>query len=147
MDIRNAAFFFTAYRKLIRAYTDFIMGALKDYELSPNEIVVLSSLETTNTASEIALNSDVSKALVSRSVKLLKEKGFITALISDFDKREQTLSLTDAGRVVAKLIEEANRQFFTQAFADFEENERKVLKALLMMMLNNLNIGVADNGR
>lgn len=145
MDIRNAAFFFTAYRKLIHAYTDFQMSALEDYELSPNEIVVLASLGTTNTASEIALNADVSKALVSRSVKFLKEKGFITASISDFDKREQALALTDSGKKIAALIDEANRRFFAQSFANFEDNERRVLKALLMMMLNNLNIGVLDD--
>lgn len=145
MDL-NAAFFFTAYRKLLRAYTDFQMNALADYELSPNEIVVLASLDLITTASEIALNADVSKALVSRSVKLLKEKGFITAVVSDVDKREQTLALTDKGREVALIIDEANRRFYATSFANFEENERKVLKALLIMMLNNLNIGGLNVG-
>ncbi len=144
MDIKNAAFYFTAYRKLLRAYTDFQMSALEDYELSPNEIVVLASLETINTASEIATNADVSKALVSRSVKLLKEKDFITTTVSDVDKREQALALTEKGKDVAVLIDEANRRFFATSFANFEDNERRVLKALLVMMLDNLNIGGFD---
>lgn len=141
MSIKNAAFFFSAYRKLIRSYTDFQLNALEGYDLSPNEIVVLSSVETTPTASDIAAIADVSKALVSRSVKLLKEKKYITATVSPSDKREQELALTEEGRRVAELIDEANRRFFATALANFEENEKEALRMLLGMMLRNLDIG------
>ena len=141
MDIKNAAFFFSAYRKLLRSYTDFQLNALEDCDLSPNEIVVLSSIETTPTASEIASLSDVSKALVSRSVRLLKEKKYITATVSEDDKREQELALTEEGKKIAELIDEANRRYFATAFANFEANEKQVLKALLQVMMRNLNIG------
>lgn len=144
MELKNAAFFFTAYRKLIRAYTDFQMNALCEYDLSPNEIVVLASLDTITTASEIAFHADVSKALVSRSVKLLREKNFIKATVSEIDKREQTLELTPEGRKVAEIIDDANRRFYATSFANFEDNERRVLQALLTIMLNNLNIGGFD---
>ena len=109
--------------------------------MSPNEIVVLSSIETTPTASEIASLSDVSKALVSRSVRLLKEKKYITATVSEDDKREQELALTEEGKKIAELIDEANRRYFATAFANFEANEKQVLKALLQVMMRNLNIG------
>lgn len=148
MDVKNAAFFFSAYRKLLRSYTDFQLNALEGYELSPNEIVVLSSIETTPTASEIALNSDVSKALVSRSVKLLKEKHYITATVSDEDKREQCLSLTEEGKKVAELIDEANRRYFATAFANFEQDAKAALKALLGVMMRNLNLDFElDDGK
>ncbi len=148
MDVKNAAFFFSAYRKLLRSYTDFQLNALEGYELSPNEIVVLSSIETTPTASEIALKSDVSKALVSRSVKLLKEKHYITATVSDEDKREQYLSLTEEGKKVAELIDEANRRYFATAFANFEQDAKAALKALLGVMMRNLNLDFElDDGK
>ncbi len=148
MDVKNAAFFFSAYRKLLRSYTDFQLNALEGYELSPNEIVVLSSIETTPTASEIALKSDVSKALVSRSVKLLKEKHYITATVSDEDKREQCLSLTEEGKKVAELIDEANRRYFATAFANFEQDAKAALKALLGVMMRNLNLDFElDDGK
>ena len=148
MDVKNAAFFFSAYRKLLRSYTDFQLNALEGYELSPNEIVVLSSIETTPTASEIALKSDMSKALVSRSVKLLKEKHYITATVSDEDKREQYLSLTEEGKKVAELIDEANRRYFATAFANFEQDAKAALKALLGVMMRNLNLDFElDDGK
>ncbi len=140
MEIKNAAYYFSCYKKLEKNYIDFLQNALISYDLSPNEIVVLSSLESINTASEIALTSDVSKALVSRSVKLLRDKGHITTNISPVDKREQTIELTESGKQIATLIDEANRRFFATAFANFEENESKLLKALLNMMMRNLNI-------
>ena len=148
MDVKNAAYFFSAYRKLLRSYTDFQLNALEGYDLSPNEIVVLSSIETTPTASEIALRSDVSKALVSRSVKLLKEKNYITATVSDEDKREQYLSLTEEGKKVAELIDEANRRYFATAFANFEQDAKAALKALLGVMMRNLNLDFElDDGK
>ncbi|MCQ2602633.1 MAG: MarR family winged helix-turn-helix transcriptional regulator [Clostridia bacterium] len=140
MEIKNAAYYFSCYKKLEKNYIDFLQNALISYDLSPNEIVVLSSLENINTASEIALTSDVSKALVSRSVKMLREKGHIATNISPVDKREQTIELTESGKQIAALIDEANRRFFATAFANFEENESKLLKALLNMMMRNLNI-------
>ena len=110
MDVKNAAYFFSAYRKLLRSYTDFQLNALEGYDLSPNEIVVLSSIETTPPPSEIALRSDVSKALVSRSVKLLTEKNYITATVSDEDKRAQHLTFTHEGRKVADPHDQAQRR-------------------------------------
>lgn len=143
MDIKHAAYYFSAYRKLEKSYTDFQMNALADYDLSPNEIVVLSSLEKGSvTASEIAVKADVSKALVSRSVKFLKERKFITVAVSEADKREQALALTEEGRKIAGLIDEAVRRFFATAFANFEENELELLSALLDIMARNLNITI-----
>ncbi len=140
IDVKKASYYFACYKKLEKSYTDFQLSALDDYDLSPNEIVVLSSLEHMSTASEIALKSDVSKALVSRSVKFLKKKGYITTTVSQDDKREQFLALTDEGKKIADRIDEANRRFFATAFANFEDTEKKVLSALLRMMMRNLNI-------
>ncbi len=141
MDMKNAPFYFSAYRKLLKSYTDFQLNALEGYDLSPNEIVVLSSIETTPTASEIAALADVSKALVSRSVKLLKSKKYITTSVSKKDRRDQDLALTEEGKHIAELIDEANRRFFATAFANFEENENEALRLLLGMMLRNLDMG------
>lgn len=138
MDLKNTANYFVAFRKLLRSYTDYQMRELKDYDLSPNEIVVLSSIGLVGLASEIAENACVSKALVSRSVKQLKYKGLITATISTVDKREQALRLTDEGEKVAERIAEANRKFYVAAFKRFEDNEKRVLQALLGLMLQNL---------
>lgn len=139
MDLKNTAYFFAAFRKLLKSYTDYQLKELKGYDLTPNEIVVLSSIGVVVMASDIAQNACVSKALVSRSVKELREKGLISASISEVDKREQKLSLTPEGEKAAQLIADANQNFYKVAFRRFEDNEKRVLQALLQLMLNNLD--------
>lgn len=139
MDLKNTAYFFAAFRKLLKSYTDYQLKELKGYDLTPNEIVVLSSIGVVGMASDIAQNACVSKALVSRSVKELREKGLILASISEVDKREQKLSLTPEGEKAAQLIADANQNFYKVAFRRFEDNEKRVLQALLQLMLNNLD--------
>ncbi len=139
MDLKNTAYFFAAFRKLLKSYTDYQLKELKGYDLTPNEIVVLSSIGVVGMASDIAQNACVSKALVSRSVKELREKGLISASISEVDKREQKLSLTPEGERAAQLIADANQNFYKVAFRRFEDNEKRVLQALLQLMLNNLD--------
>lgn len=139
MDLKNTAYFFAAFRKLLKSYTDYQLKELKGYDLTPNEIVVLSSIGVVGMASDIAQNACVSKALVSRSVKELREKGLISASISEVDKREQKLSLTPEGEKAAQLIADANQNFYKVAFGRFEDNEKRVLQALLQLMLNNLD--------
>lgn len=139
MDLKNTAYFFAAFRKLLKSYTDYQLKELKGYDLTPNEIVVLSSIGVVGMANDIAQNACVSKALVSRSVKELREKGLISASISEVDKREQKLSLTPEGEKAAQLIADANQNFYKVAFRRFEDNEKRVLQALLQLMLNNLD--------
>lgn len=139
MDLKNTAYFFAVFRKLLKSYTDYQLKELKGYDLTPNEIVVLSSIGVVGMASDIAQNACVSKALVSRSVKELREKGLISASISEVDKREQKLSLTPEGEKAAQLIADANQNFYKVAFRRFEDNEKRVLQALLQLMLNNLD--------
>ena len=139
MDLKTTAYFFAAFRKLLKSYTDYQLKELKGYDLTPNEIVVLSSIGVVGMASDIAQNACVSKALVSRSVKELREKGLISASISEVDKREQKLSLTPEGEKAAQLIADANQNFYKVAFRRFEDNEKRVLQALLQLMLNNLD--------
>ncbi len=141
MDLKNTAHYFAVFRKLLRSYTDYQLRELKDYNLTPNEIVVLSGIGSIGMASDIAASASVSKALVSRSVKQLKDKGLIKINISPVDKREQMLELTSEGERVAELISEANDKFYRVAFRRFEDNEKRVLQALLQLMLQNLESG------
>ena len=137
-DVKNLNFIFSSFRKISRAYTEFLTIGLKDYDLTPNEIVVLSSLDSVSTASDIAHDSEVSKALVSRSVASLKEKELIKVSISEVDKREQKLVLTDDGRRIAVIIDELNEAFARTAFNSLQDNEKRVLMAIIKIVAANV---------
>ena len=139
MENREADYYFAMYRKFLNSYNEFMLNKLKRYALSPNEIVVITLMKETSKASEIALKADVSKALISRSVKYLKNKGLIEISVDSKDKREQTLSLTTYGEELYELIEKNKADFYEKAFEGFSTDERAVLQALLKLMGNNLN--------
>ena len=140
MDIKQCKNMFASFRTLLRTYNDYVTECVSDYALSPNEVAVLDGLQTVSTASAIARDADVSKALVSRSVKSLKDKGLIETSISAFDKREQDLRLTDSGREVAKRIDEANERFYSIATQNTQERALEITQLMLEMIMQNLNI-------
>ena len=129
-----------SFRSLLRAYNEYLSAAVSEYDLSPNEIVVLSSLQNVSNASQIAKEAGVSKALVSRSVKLLKQKGLIEVTISAFDKREQDLRPTDSGVQLAKVIEHANNRFCDNALNHVDTGALEVTQWILKLIMTNLNI-------
>ncbi|MDE5600877.1 MAG: MarR family transcriptional regulator [Clostridia bacterium] len=139
---------FASFRTLLRAYNDYLSDAVSEYDLSPNEIVVLSSLQNVSSASQIAKEAGVSKALVSRSVKLLKQKEFIDVTISALDKREQDLRLTDSGIALAKVIERANTRFCDEALRGAQPGAIEVTQLILKLIMKNLNVegGYENNG-
>lgn len=139
MENKRIASLFVEFRKLLRTYTDFQLAELKEFDLSPNEIAVLSAVNDFSMASDIAVNTGVSKALVSRSVKELTQKGLITRVFSEVDKREQMLALTDKGLRIAMLIEEVNDRFFHIIFQDISDTEQAVLCELMKFVQKNID--------
>ena len=139
-NYESNAYLFTSFKKLEKAYTEFLLKTLGKYHLSPNEIEVICALPFTPSAREIVVMTDVSKGLVSRSVQSLRSKGYITATVSSKDKREQHLALTDDGESIRLKIEEARSEFFKKAFQHYEGTERAVFEALVKMLTKNLEI-------
>ena len=139
-NYQSNAYFFASFKKLEKAYTEYLLKKLGKYHLSPNEIEVICCLPHINSAKEIVDMTDVSKGLVSRSVNSLKNKGYITTTLSLKDKREQFLALTDEGENIRKIIEQTRSEFFEKAFQHYESTERQVFEALVKMMSKNLDI-------
>jgi len=129
---------FLSFHKLLGEFQEYQMEQLKDYNLTPNEVAVLANVGTISTASEIAQNIDVSKALISRSVKSLKDKGYIEISISVVDKREQKLVLTEKGKELSEEIIAINNDFYEIAFNGLQSQEKEVLSLLLKMMYKNI---------
>lgn len=140
MDIKQCKSIFAYFRTLMRNYNDYVTECVSDYALSPNEVAVLDGLQTVSTASAIARDADVSKALVSRSVKSLKDKGLIETSISAVDKREQDLRLTESGKEVAKRIEDANKKFYRLATQGIVPKAFEITELTLETILQNINI-------
>lgn len=144
MNVKQGKGLIASCRTLLRLYNEYVTQSVTQYTLSPNEVAVLSGLQTVSTASAIAKDADVSKALVSRSVKSLKEKGLIKIDISEIDKREQDLSLTQDGIRVAQTIEEANARFIDHMTSGNQDKGLEITCLTLALFIKNLSRGGRD---
>ena len=125
------------FHKLARLYDEYMSAGLKEYELSPNEITVINSISQKSTASKIAKDNEVSKALVSRSIKSLESKGIVSSTISSSDKRESNLALTDLGRTIQSKIRRLNNRFAEKTLNRFDDNKRRTFGMLLRVLCEN----------
>lgn len=131
MNSKDLALYLSTFRQVLRSYNEYVQNALREYDLTPNAIAVLASLDSITTASEIAKSIDVSKALLSRSVKELKSKGLIEIVKSPVDKREQNINITTKGETAARKITIAHENFSKSFFAKYSDEELEILQALL----------------
>ena len=96
-----------------------IKDRFAEYTFSPNEISILILLQNNNsitTSTQLRVVLGVSKALVSRSVTSLEQKGLITIKEDSNDKRISHIELTEnADPVLEKIsieIEKINQVLF-----------------------------------
>ena len=105
--------------RLREYYGKQIKDRFSEYTFSPNEISILILLQNNNsitTSTQLRVVLGVSKALVSRSVTSLEQKGLITIKEDSSDKRISHIELTEnADSVLEKInieIEKINQVLF-----------------------------------
>ena len=105
--------------RLREYYGKQIKDRFSEYSFSPNEISILILLQNNNsitTSTQLRVVLGVSKALVSRSVTSLEQKGLITVKGIPSDKRISHIELTEnADSVLEKInieIEKINQVLF-----------------------------------
>lgn len=105
--------------RLREYYGKEIKDRFSEYTFSPNEISILILLQNNNsitTSTQLRVVLGVSKALVSRSVTSLEQKGLITIKEDSSDKRISHIELTEnADSVLEKInieIEKINQVLF-----------------------------------
>ncbi|MDO4271229.1 MAG: MarR family winged helix-turn-helix transcriptional regulator [Eubacteriales bacterium] len=109
--------FFPSAAKLQRLYRKYFCEAVAEYRLTPNEISVLVHLlqngERLDTATDIAQERGISKALVTRSVSSLASRGFVRTERDGHDRRIVHLHLSEKSREIACRLEK-NRLLVTE---------------------------------
>ena len=114
MNLENK--FFADAAKLQRLYRKYFCDAVAEYRLTPNEISVLVYLfqngSSLDTATDIAQERGISKALVTRSVSALSQRGFVQTERDARDRRVVHLRLSEKSRVIACTLEQ-NRAYVT----------------------------------
>jgi MarR family transcriptional regulator for hemolysin len=118
---------FLYYVRLIKRLNDATLArAAQGCGLSQPEAVVLSFLRENpefDTARDIALYREVSRAYVSKAVELLTARGYLEAAPDVKDRRLQHLALTPAAAPAADALHAAQFAFYDQVTAGLTNAE------------------------
>jgi MarR family transcriptional regulator for hemolysin len=109
-----------------RLYLSTLTKAASECGLTLSEADVLSFLRQNSefdTARDIALYRDVSKAYVSGAIEKLIERGFISTQQDKNDRRLQHLSITDKGEPSADILYKAIFAFYDNVTSNLTDEE------------------------
>lgn len=140
-NTHNNDTFIIAYRKARKRRTFFLTERLEKYNLSPNQIDILSFIKNNtafNTAKDIVEYTGVSKGLISRSVEDLSNRAFITLEEDSSDKRKQRIFLTNLGNKIANLIKKYDKLFFHVITEGIPMEELEIQKKVAEKILANM---------
>lgn len=117
-----------------------IKRGLDKIEITHTQFVLLASLAwlaKTNevvTQVEIANHSKTDRMMVSKVLRTLQAKGYITRKEHATDTRAKTIALTEAGQVLLqqalKIVEKIDVDFFTTLDADLPNFNANIIKVL-----------------
>mgnify|MGYP001091742648 CR=1 FL=1 len=140
-DIVNISIpFYMFHRKMfegIRCFKD------DDYQITHNELDVLSSLKMSGSEDYILSPSRLnerllfSAAAITKVLKKLEEKKYITRLDNEFDKRGKLVQLTTLGREVHDKVLKEVLNFEEICFSSLNEEEKQTMQNLLIKLLKS----------
>lgn len=107
-----------------KAYAKNCIASMPQYNFSPNEIdilIFLSNNRTIDTASELSIYLNISKALVCRSVERLDRCGLIGITADEHDKRIRHLILLDDSLGIVREIEFQKARFSNIIVEDIDK--------------------------
>ncbi len=112
-----------------RAFQD----SYRDHGLTRTEWRVMANLgaHVTLTAADICRITFTDKTKVSRAVQALEAAGWLTRSTDSGDRRRESLSLTDAGRILCRQIEHRALDFDASLRVQLGEDEAAALAAAL----------------
>ena len=119
------------FNQIRRVYANELNLKFTNENFSPNEIsilILLSNNPSINTSSQLCTILGVSKGLISRSIDVLVEKGYIICAKDDADKRIQRLSFSpQAAPVIQKLNNEVLQDISKEELQQVEATMTKIL--------------------
>lgn len=133
---------FLYYVRLIkRLYENTLAKAAAELELTLPEADVLCFLRENpefDTARDVALYRDVSRAYVSKAVELLAGKSYLEACPDKEDRRLQHLSITRSGTPAADALHRAQFAFYDTVTAGLSGEELGTMLFLIGKCAGNL---------
>lgn len=124
---------------LYRYRLNYLGKRLEPYNIGSGQHLFLMVLSKNDGINQEELSSylKIDKATTAKAIKKLEEEGYVIRRIDDIDKRAYRVFLTDKGRDVIPIIDEAVKDWEEFITEGFSEKERISVGALLGKMAQN----------
>ena len=121
-------------------YTKNINLILKDLNVTLSDFAFLNILYYENNLSQDYLAKQVqyNNATVTRSLRRLEKRGFITRRQNENDKREKIVQLTPLGRDVTRVVIQKLEEYVRYTLRDFDDEEIESCMTFLERYLEKL---------
>lgn len=135
--------FMENYFKIEKAYRRFFHEEAEKYQLTPNEVLVIIFLyekgPSVDTAKDIAQYEGVSKGLIARSVDSLTEKGYLTLMRDETDRRVIHLHLTEQCNEIVHQVTEKKKRFLECIQRDIPQEDIRITARTLEHFMENIS--------
>lgn len=124
-------------------YQELLSPICEKYDLSNAELVTLLYLGSDlpgDTATDIVRSLRMAKSAVSKAVRNLQERGYISGEHIDGNHRTVHLSVCDSAKEIVECGLTAQRSFFEIVTEGFAEAEIEQLKVCFERMRNNITL-------
>lgn len=135
-----AAKVITELNKLKRTYDTYILEMLDTLNMTKLEIDILGFLANNpdyDTAKDIEMVRQFKKSNISTAVDALIQKGMITKIQDETDRRIMHLKLMEGSSFIVKKIQAVQEAFFQQIFRDISKTEVDQYFSTFMKMIEN----------
>ena len=127
---------------LFYAYASYMNSYLKemDLTLSQTRILLVLALNGGISIYELSKATNIGKSSITKSVKILEKKGFLTKEIDSQDNRKKYIKITPKGLEVQKLAVRMNDEIENKINEEFGENEINELKEKLEQLIGIIKV-------
>ncbi|UVI30118.1 MarR family transcriptional regulator [Paenibacillus spongiae] len=124
--------------------TQFVVGYTKILEndlTAPQYLIIqILAVEEKQNCSDLAVALDITLSAVTNLTNKLVAKGYIERTVSETDRRNVYLRITDKGREVENRIVEKYKEMTETLWAGFTDEEIDLLLASYEKMLSNIQM-------
>lgn len=135
---KNVETMLAYFSQIRRVYAASLNEKFTEENFSPSEISILFLLlnnPSITTGSQLTTVLGVSKGLISRSLDSLLQRGFISLMEDQRDKRVRHIRLTEEAAPITARVKECVEEVNGRLLADISEEEIRQMETTMMKIL------------
>jgi DNA-binding MarR family transcriptional regulator len=140
MDIHTSESLHFVFSKVMRTHYHKMHQLLQDQEVYPGQPPLLFALTRKDGQSqkELAEKMQITPATITVMLNRMVKTGLVERRADEKDQRVSRVYLTDKGRAAQVEVKETFKQMDARCFADFQEEDRVLLRRLMLKVYDNL---------